>query len=250
VRRCAAAVVIALVLSGATGCGGSDPENLRVSAAASLRSAFTKYASDSFPSDDIQQSFAGSDQLAAQIEQGATPDVFASANTSYPEALYSKGLLEKPVVFTRNRLVLAVPADSDLHSVRDLVHPGLALVIGDPDVPVGQYTREVLGRLPTEEERAILAHVRSQEPDVSSIVGKLVEGAADAGFVYVTDVRAAGGALKTVTLPASLQPEVAYDIGVVSHAANPDLARRFIRGLLAGGPGAQDLQQAGFLPPG
>jgi molybdate transport system substrate-binding protein len=250
VRRCAAALVLVLTVAGTAGCGGSDPQNLRVSAAASLRSAFTKYASASFPSDQIQQSFAGSDQLAAQIQQGAKPDVFASANLSYPRALYAKGLVEKPVVFARNRLVLAVPADSEIHSLRDIARPGVALVIGDPDVPAGQYTREILDRLPVEEKRAILANVRSQEPDVSSIVGKLVEGAADAGFVYITDVRAAGRALRAIALPASLQPDVSYGIAVVSDAANPALARRFVQGLLGGGPGARDLHEAGFLPPG
>jgi molybdate transport system substrate-binding protein len=92
--------------------------------------------------------------------------------------------------------------------------------------------------------------VRSQEPDVSSIVGKLTEGAADAGFVYVTDVRAAGSALRAIPLPASLQPEVAYGIGVLTHAPNPDLARTFVNGLEDGGEGVRYLARAGFLPPG
>jgi molybdate transport system substrate-binding protein len=250
VRGLAAALSIALIAAGATGCSGSDEGQLRVSAAASLRSAFEHYAAAVFPDDEIRQSFAGSDQLAAQIEQGARPDAFASANTEYPDALYEKGLLEKPVVFARNRLVLAVPAHSTISSLDDVARSGVSLVIGDPDVPIGSYTRQVLARLPRSESSAILANVRSQEPDVSSIVGKLVQGAADAAFVYVTDVRAAGSAVRAIALPDSLQPEVAYGVGVLADAPNPELARRFVEGLEPGGAGVRYLRQAGFLPPG
>lgn len=248
--RLAAVLSIAMIGAVATGCGGSDGGKLRVSAAASLRSAFESYAAAAFPDDEVNQAFAGSDQLAAQIEQGAKPDVFASANTQYPDELYGKGLLEKPIVFARNRLVLAVPAGSDIHSLSDVARPGISLVIGDPDVPIGSYTREILDRLPARERSAILGNVRSREPDVTSIVGKLTQGAADAGFVYITDVRAAGSAVRAIHLPDRLQPEVAYGIGVLSDAPDPELARRFVRGLEPGGSGARYLREAGFLPPG
>jgi molybdate transport system substrate-binding protein len=250
VRRLAAAASIALVAAALAGCGGSDGGELRVSAAASLRSAFEAYAAAAFPGDDIDQSFAGSDQLAAQIEQGATPDVFASANTQYPDELHEKGLLESPVVFARNRLVLAVPAESQIQSLGDVARPGVALAMGDPSVPIGSYTRQVLARLSAPERSAILRNVRSREPDVSSIVGKLSQGAADAGFVYVTDIRAAGDSVNAIRLPVSLQPEVAYGIGVLSRAQNQELARRFVRGLEPGGPGVPYVLEAGFLPPG
>jgi molybdate transport system substrate-binding protein len=239
-----------LIAAVVTDCGGSDPGQLRVSAAASLKSAFESYASAEFPDDEINQSFAGSDQLTAQIEQGARPDVFASANTRYPQELYEKGLLEKPVVFAANRLVLAVPADGDVHSLEDLAKPGVSVVIGDANVPIGSYTREVLGRLPKAESSAILDNVRSEEPDVTSIVGKLTQGAADAGFVYVTDVRAAADQLRAIQLPDSLQPEVDYGIGVVRGAPDPELARRFVQGVEPDGAGVRYLRQAGFLPPG
>jgi molybdate transport system substrate-binding protein len=250
VRGLASTLAIGLLIGAVAGCGGSDPQQLRVSAAASLRSAFGNYAAAAFPDGQIQQSFAGSDQLAAQIEQGARPDVYASANTQYPDELYEKGLLDKPVVFARNRLVLAVPADSDIRSLEDVAQPGVSVVIGDPNVPIGSYTREVLGRLPKPESSGILGNVRSQEPDVTSIIGKLTQGAADAGFVYITDVRAAGGAVRAIQLPDSLQPEVAYGIGVLKDAPNPELARRFVQGVEPGGSGVRYLHQAGFLPPG
>jgi molybdate transport system substrate-binding protein len=250
VSRVATVVAAALLAAGILGCGGSDPSGLRVSAAASLKAAFTTYASHAFPDERIDQSFAGSDQLAAQIEHGARPDVFASANTEFPDRLHSEGLVERPTVFARNRLVLAVPADSSIHSLAAVARPGVSVVVGDPNVPVGAYTREVLGRLPRQEREGILGNVRSQEPDTSSVTGKLVEGAADAGFIYVTDVRTAGTALRGIPLPGSLQPEVSYGIAVVSGTPDPNLARRFVRGLAPGGPGFASLRRAGFLPPG
>ncbi len=154
------------------------------------------------------------------------------------------------MVFARNRLVLAVPSNSEIQGLADVARPGTSVVIGDPDVPVGSYTREVLGRLPGSEGSAILDNVRSQEPDVSSIVGKLTEGAADAGFVYVTDVRAAGSRLRSIRLPGSLQPYVAYGIAVVQDAPDPGLARKFVRGVEPGGSGVRYLRRVGFLPPG
>ena len=248
-RRLAWALSIVLIVGAGSGCGSSDSHSIRVAAAASLRSAFTHYAVHSFPTEEIDQSFAGSDQLAAQIEQGATPDVFAAANLEYPQQLFEKGLLEKPVIFARNRLVLAVPAESPIRSLADVARPGMSVVVGDPNVPIGSYTREVLSRLPESERAGILENVRSEEPDVTSIIGKLAQGAADGGFVYVTDVRAAGGAVRAIPLPADLQPEVAYGIGVLRDSPNHQLARQFVRGLEPGGAGVLYLRQAGFLPP-
>jgi molybdate transport system substrate-binding protein len=219
---------------------------LVVSAASSLQTAFAAYADAA--GIDAKQSFAGSDDLAAQIRQGVTPDVYAAANTSLPDDLYKDGLVEKPVVFATNTLVLAVPADSDIDSVDDLTAADTPIAIGSEGVPVGDYTREVLDRLPASESEAILGNVRSEEPDVASIVGKLTQGAVDAGFVYVTDVTATDGALKAVDLPAKLEPDVAYGVAIVSGAKNPDGAQQFIDGLL-NGDGADALKDAGFGPP-
>ena len=231
-------------------CGGSssstDSNQLIVSAAASLQTAFSNYANDA--GFNAKQSFAGSDELAAQIRQGVKPDVFASANTTLPDELHKDGLVGKPVVFATNSLVIAVPKGSSIHSIGDLAKPGTTIAIGDPAVPVGSYTREVLDRLPSSESKAILGNVRSQEPDVSTIVGKITQGAVDAGFVYITDVVATNGQLEAIKLPKSLQPNVAYGASVVDGAQNPDEAKRFIDGLLHG-KGAAALKQAGFKPP-
>jgi molybdate transport system substrate-binding protein len=251
--------VVVLALLGA-GCGshastsssasspaaGSGSHQLIVSAAASLKRAFTAYGAQ-FPAAKVRFSFAGSDVLAAQIEQGVRPDVFASANTELPAKLYAKGLVSKPVVFAANRLVLAVPAGSRIHSLAQAEASGVAIAIGSPTVPIGIYTRKVLKRLGAGAAK-IEANVRSNEPDVSGIVGKLSEGAVQAGFVYVTDVAATHGKLVAVALAANLQPVVAYGVAVVKGGPNPVAAQQFIAGLLSGA-GRSQLLAAGFLAP-
>jgi molybdate transport system substrate-binding protein len=248
-RRLFPPLLIAAALGGAlVGCGSASSREatLLVFGASSLEGAMSEYA-DSFAGAAVQASYAGSDQLAAQIRQGAPADVFASADTEYPAQLHEEGLLERPVTFARNRLVIAVPRDSAVGGIGDLAAPGTALVVGDSSVPVGAYTRAVIDRLPTEQRKRILANVRSEEAEVSSIVAKVEGGAADAGFVYATDVRPVPG-LRAVELPAALRPEIAYAVAVVSGSERKHQAERFVAGLIDR-PGAEALRRAGFLPP-
>jgi len=254
------AVLVASLLVIVAGCGGSNSSSagsgaggrakpdLTVSAAASLTKAFTRYGAQ-FTAAKARFSFAGSDQLAAQIQQGVKPDVFASANLKLPDMLHAKGLVSKPVAFTSNRLVIAVPAGSaKVRSVADLAKPGVTIAIGSATVPIGSYTRKVLSGLSAAEQKQILANVRSDEADVKGIVAKVTEKAVDAGFVYVTDVAATSGKADALQLPSGLQPQVAYGVAVVTGAKHPAQAQAFIAGLLRG-PGHQDLRKAGFLAP-
>jgi molybdate transport system substrate-binding protein len=241
----------------AGGCGGDDDEmggaradgkpQLVVSAASSMTEALTA-CSMSYPDAELKLQFGGSDELAAQIRQGLKPDVFAAANLQLPDALHSEGLLSKPVVFATNEFVLAVPEGSDITGLEDLEATGVKIAIGSESVPIGEYTRESLAKLPPAQERAILANVRSNEPDVKGIVGKLTQGAADAGFVYVTDVKATEGALEAITLPAALGPGATYGAGVVEGAKEPKPAQEFVDGLVDG-ECADALQTAGFGAP-
>jgi molybdate transport system substrate-binding protein len=232
-------LLLVLVVLGGCG-GGSTHTQPVVSAASSLQGAFTQLGGARF-------SFAGSDDLAAQIRQGVTPDVFASANTRLPDALYTAGLVHKPRVFAGNRLVLAVPArGGNVRRLADLYTHGVTLAIGSPSVPVGAYTREVIGKLA--HPARVLADVRSQEPDAKGVVGKLIQGAVDAGFVYGTDVRAAKGQLKAIALPPAVSPTVSYAVAVVKGARHPDAARAFVASLL-GGRGRAALRAAGFSVP-
>jgi molybdate transport system substrate-binding protein len=229
------AVPVILMVVGCGGGGGDDP--LVVSAASSLTKALTDCSGD-----NVKLSFGGSDELAAQIRQGVKPDVYAAANTKLPDQLADEGFLQKPVTFATNELVIAVPGDSEIGSIDDLARQGVKLAVGAESVPVGSYTREVLSRLPSDEQEQILANVRSEEPDVKGVVGKLTQGAADAGFVYKTDLV---DGLKAVTLPADLQPVVEYGAGVVKPS---DSAQEYLDGLTDGAC-ADALRKAGFGAP-
>jgi molybdate transport system substrate-binding protein len=240
--------VVAAIATGAAiaaGCGDDDPDALVVSAAASLRGALTECA-NSEQEPRIRLQFAGSDELAAQIRKGVRPDVYAAANTRLPDQLAREGLLERPATFATNRLVLATPPRGTVDALEDLERAGLRLAIGSEGVPIGDYTREVIARLGARRARRVLANVRSEEPDVKGIVGKLAQGAADAGFVYRTDAGAAG--LRALPLPDRLQPEVAYAAAAVTGTDAAEEARAFVAGLRRGRC-AGALRSAGFGPP-
>jgi molybdate transport system substrate-binding protein len=244
-------VLLAAAAALPVGCGGGSSSDskpaLTVAAASSLRNAFADYGQQ-FNNAKVRLSFGGSDDLAAQVRGGSPIDVYAAANTKLPDQLYREGKVQKPVKFTGNRLVLAVPKDSQrVNRLSDLVKPGVKIGIGAPDVPIGSYTRDVLNGLPSIQSNRILANVKSQEPDVAGIVGKLTQGAVDAGFVYVTDVDAASDKLRAINLPAKISPTVVYEAAVVKGTKHPQQAKAFINGLTAGN-GQDALRKAGFLP--
>ena len=253
-RRLVPALAAALAL---TACGEEEPSSARpaerppltVSAATSLKTAVTEYG-DAFRPARVRLSFGGSDELAAQIRQGVRPDVFAAANTKLPDQLFSEGLVEKPVRFAGNRLVMAVPATGDrkVASLEDLARPGVRIAVGAKSVPVGAYTRTVLDRLPAAQRTAILKNVRTEEPDVGGVVGKLAQGAVDAGFVYTTDLKSQAGKLREIALPERLQPSVAYGAAIVRGSKSRAQAQAFVDGLVSG-EGQRALRAAGFLPP-
>lgn len=244
-----ATIALMLALGGCgDGDGGGGKPRLTVSAATSLTNAFEEYG-ESFDGATARFTFSGSDEGAAQIRQGVKPDLYAAANTQLPDQLFEHGLVEQPVTFAGNRLVIAVARDRDgIASIEDLGGDDVDLAIGSQNVPVGGYTRGVIGRLPAELAQAILDNVRSEEPDVAGVVGKLTQGAADAGFLYITDVTAASEDVKAIELPDDVQPSVEYGVAVVKGAKEPEAAEAFIDGLLKG-PGLNAMREAGFEPP-
>jgi molybdate transport system substrate-binding protein len=242
-----ALAVAALALLGA-GCGNDgDRTRVVVSAAASMTGALEACAPRFEEAEDVdlRLSFGASDELAAQIRQGAEVDAYAAANMGLPDELYEDLLLSKPVEFATNELVLAVPAESEIDSVEDVAAPGTEVVVGSESVPIGSYTRESLAKLTPGQEKAILSNVVSDEPDVKGIVGKLTQGAGDAGFVYVTDVNATGGELEAIELPDELDPQVTYAAGVPKEASDEELGQAFVDGLTEGAC-ADALEEAGF----
>jgi molybdate transport system substrate-binding protein len=238
-RRLLLAFVLAAAVT-AVGASATSKPHITVLAAASL--------SDVFPQIDRtpRYSFAGSNVLAAQIQQGAPADVFASANTKLPQQLYDQGLVLKPVVFTRNELVLVVPRSNPAHidSVADLRRDGTKLVVAGPAVPAGAYTLQVLQAMG---QSAVLQNVVSQESDVRDVVSKVALGEADAGFVYATDARAVRGRVLVISLPASAQPTVAYAVAIVKATKHRAAAQAFVNALVRK-PGQSKLLAAGFLP--
>jgi molybdate transport system substrate-binding protein len=245
--RFALAVGLLACLAVLGACGDSGPQ-LRVSAASSLRHAFTRYA-QGFTRATVSSSFAGSDALAAQIENGARPDVFAAANLKLPARLYAEHLVDRPVEFARNTLVLAVPRRSAIGDLAQLTRPGVTVATGTPTVPIGAYTQAVMSRMAPAQRRALLANVRDRESDVTGIVAKLTQGAVDAGFVYATDVAATHGSVRAIALPAALRPRVGYAAAVVRGSRSAGAARAFVDGLLSPG-GRSALRASGFLAPG
>lgn len=222
---CVAAAALA-VAAAPSSAGRQGSGKLAVFAAASLTQAFPRL------NDQPRYSFAGSDQLAAQIQLGAQVDVFAAASPKHPDLLYQKGLVEKPIPFATNTLVLIVPKSNpaNIHSVSDLTRPGVKMVIGDPAVPVGAYTLTVLKNLGLTD--AVLKNVVSKETDVKGVVAKIALGEADAGFVYVTDVRPVRGKVLAIAIRESAQPHVVYEVCVVKSARHLRAAHRFVTALV------------------
>jgi molybdate transport system substrate-binding protein len=234
-----ACAVLALAATNANAARRASP--ITVYAAASLTDVFPKIDSTE------RYSFGGSNTLAAQIQQGAPADVFASANTSLPNQLYAKGLCSKPVVFTRNTLVIVVPKSNAaaVKSVYSLTKPGIKLDIAASGVPVGSYTLQVLKNMNL--SASVLKNVVSQETDVREVLSKVALGEADAGFVYSTDAKTVPGQVTVIKVPAWAQPKVQYGICVVNASGDKIDAQGFIRKVL-GKSGQTKLIAAGFLP--
>ncbi len=212
---------------------------LTVFAAASLADVFGRIDGGA------RYSFAGSDQLALQIRQGAPADVYASASPKYTQLLYRGGYLLKPSVFATNRLILLVPRSNParINSVYDLRRSGVKIVIGDVTVPIGAYTRQILDTLGITAD--VTKNVVSQETDVKGIVTKVALGEADAGFVYRTDARPVASHTRSISLPAWAQPPIRYELAVVKASKQRAAARAFVAKVLSK-RGRLLLAKAGF----
>jgi molybdate transport system substrate-binding protein len=251
VPRASAALLLAVAMLMASSVGASAGSRraeaqLNVFAAASLSAAFPKIDAGQ------EYNFAGTDALAAQIRLGAPADVFAGASPDAPQALYRAGLVERPVTFATNKLVLAIPAanPADITSIHDVERGGVKLLIGTAGVPIGAYTRRVLDNLGITDK--VLPQVVSQEQNVNAISSKVALGTADAGFMYVTDALAVADKVKIIPIPAWAQPPVRYQIAIVASTHDHRAAAAFIR-RLTGRAGRKLLVANGFgvpkLPP-
>jgi len=266
-RRAVASIagwIPALALVAGTGSGAqptatSDRPTLYVFAAASLSDAFAEIGRKlerQRPGLTVRMNFAGSQQLASQIEQGAMADVFASADERWMGYASDRGLLSgQPSVFARNRLVVIVPRTNParIQRLQDLARGGVKLVLGADAVPAGRYSRTALRNLSRDPAfrgdfaTRALRNVVSEEENVKSVVGKVQLGEADAGIVYRSDVTPTlARTIRVLEIPEGANVIASYPIALVKDAKQPDAARAFVE-LVLSPEGQQTLERHGLM---
>ena len=223
---------------------------LRVFAAGSLRSAFDALAEHWPGLVDIRYANAG--VLAEAILAGEPADVFASASPQEPERLMGLGIAGTGWPFASNRLVVAVPAASDIVDVGALAAPGTRIVIEIAGVPLGDYTRELLDGLGAMHGRAfaqgVLDNVVAQRDSVDTVSAVVYDGEADAAILYATDVAASDGRLRAIEPPREAAVPATYVVCALRAAEQPADAAVWID-LTLGPLGQRVLRGAGFAPP-
>ena len=231
--------------------GSSDApkeKTLTVYAASSLTETFTELGKKFEASHDgvkVTFSFGGSSDLVAQIQQGAPADVFASADTANMDKAVSDDAVDgDPVDFASNTLEIATPPDNPagVASLQDLAKSGTQTVICAPEVPCGAAAQKV------QEAAGVTIKPVSEEQTVKDVLTKVTSGQADAGLVYVTDVKAAGDKVKGITFPESSSAVNTYPIAALADSKNADLAQEFLD-LVTGTEGQSVLADAGFAKP-
>lgn len=229
-------------------------QTLNVFAAASLTDAFNEIAT-AFQTQnegvEVAFNFAGSSTLATQIGQGAPVDVFASADTVQMQVVQDAGLVQgESVIFTRNRLVVITPQDSEIMTLEDLADPVVLLVLAESSVPAGKYSREILEKLNTTYgagfSENVLANLVSEEPNVRQVATKVELGEADAAIVYITDVALLEN-IRTIDIPDEANVIATYPIATITTSEQSELAQAFVDFVLSQG-GQAVLGNYGFLP--
>lgn len=250
----AALMALAGCASGDSGGQGGDsgqaaaPRTLNVFAAASLKDTFTaieKQFEQANPGTDVKLTFAGSSDLATQINQGAPADVFASADDKNMAKVTQAGLNQgEPARFATNVLQIAVAPNNPkkVASLADLAKPDLKTVVCAPPVPCGSAAQKV------EQAAGVTIKPVSEEQDVKSVLSKVSSGNADAGLVYVTDVTAAKGQVQGVNVPDASKAVNNYPIVALKDSKNQDLAAKWVQAV-TGPSGRQVLKAAGFGAP-
>ncbi len=234
--------------SGTPSAGASapaEPSTITVLAAASLTEAFNEAStvySNNHKDQTVKFSFAGSQELAAQVRQGAPADVIATADTRTMDGLSAE--VDTPQIFARNKLTIIVAPGNprNVTSLADLAHGDLTVVLAGPTVPVGRYARESLAKAGVE------VRAKSEETDVKAVVTRVRMGEADAGIVYSTDAVAAGDDVTAVAIPDQVNVVASYPVAVIKDSGKHGPAIAFTQWLLT--PEAQQvLAKYGFVAP-
>lgn len=234
--------------------------SLTVFAAASLTDVFSQMG-DAFkkanPNLTIKFNFAASSALRAQLGQGASADVFASADQANMDGARQDGSIDGPdQLFVKNKLVVVYPkSSSKVTSIQDLARPGINFVLTDPSVPIGNYARQALAKLAADPmygagfDQKVLANLKSNEADVKAVVSKVQLGEADAGIVYATDAATAAKDVTIILIPDQFNVIATYPIAAVKNAPNKAAAQAFIS-FVRSPAGQAILKQAGFITDG
>jgi molybdate transport system substrate-binding protein len=236
-------------------------KTLTVLAAASLTESFTelgKLFETQNPGVTVTFNFAGSQQLAQQLGEGADADVFASASKKYMDAaIESKSVIaDDAKTFAKNRLVVIFPKDNPagLMELKDLTKTGVKLDLADKVVPVGQYSLDFLDKAVKDPgfgpqfKDNVIKNVVSYEDNVKTVLNKIVLGEADAGIVYITDITPeAAKKVGTIEIPDSLNTIASYPIAPISDSKNPELAKAFVA-LILSPDGQAIMAKYGFIP--
>jgi molybdate transport system substrate-binding protein len=237
------ALAVSMLACGSTAATGSSPSNLTVFAAASLQPAFDSVGRQLHQSKNVMTTFsyAGTQTLTNQLQQGAPADVFASADTAHMTTIQNGGLLAGPSkIFAHNRLEIAVAKGNPkgIRTLADLSRNSLVVVLADPSVPAGKYAQQALS------QAHVTVHPASLELQVTGVLSKLALGEADAGIVYVSDI-VTSGKVDGVAIPDSQNVVADYPIAVLKAASNPAAAQAFID-LVISPDGQAILRAAGF----
>lgn len=229
-----------------------DAGSLTVSAAASLKEAFTEIGNlyTRRTGRGVNFNFGASGALQKQVESGAPVDVFASAGAKQMDDLAARGLIDTStrLDFARNTLALVVPNDStlDLSALADLADPRVKKVaVGNPrTVPAGQYAEQAFGRAGLSDalrDKLVVAE------DVRQVLDYVARGEVDAGLVYATDARAAGERVRVAAVAAEdTHDPILYPAAVVRDSGRKRAAREFVD-FVAGEEGQSVLRRYGFM---
>lgn len=246
----------ALALAGlmVCGCKGKNENEVLVFAAASLTDAFKALAKDfkkEHPKLDVKLNFAGSQSLRTQIENGASPQVFASANPKHMNALRKQKLVDEPAIFVHNELVIVVPManPAGITSLGELPK-AKRIVLAGKNVPAGSYADKMLARAGSEygADFTVRVHkqVVSRENHVRQTLQKVVLGEADAAIVYATDAASAKDKVKIIAIPKQHNVVASYPIATLKGSK---AGKVFVDYVLSEA-GRAKLKEFGFRPAG
>ncbi|MDX3500693.1 molybdate ABC transporter substrate-binding protein [Streptomyces sp. ATCC51928] len=229
----------------ASSASGAPKADLTVLAAASLTDVFKEagaaYEKEN-PGTRVTFSFAGSQELAAQVKQGAPADALVTADTRTMDGL--TGETGTPAVIAKNRLVIAVGEGNPekVENLKDLSDAELKVVLAAPEVPVGRYSKQIL------DAQKIEVKPVSQEPNVRAVLSKVELGEADAGIVYKTDAATATDKVDAIDIPDAENAVASYPAATLKGSKHSEAAAAFVAWLST--PAAQKiLQGAGFQQP-